>query len=253
MRSLEKVLSENNLEKWNTILWQNGYSTSEEFSEVTYEDLNAIGISDDTITSLLEIAESIKRELDSIEEGFEEECYYLETLYTGNNERMSALKQQLGVENNNDLFQKRYNIQTSGNSGICIPYICPVCLMPTKTTVEKIAAWRHVTRTSNGFTKSRRTQSEIVTLNIPCCHKKESKFYLDCWMERKGEVKFLIKHKAYAQMLVRLNGQRFPHEISISEYNNIKSKQLRGNIISVIWIFVMSAFFITMFIGLINM
>jgi hypothetical protein len=81
MRSLEKILAENYLDKWVRLLWQNGYTTPEEFSEVTEDDLVELDIPDDTLRKLLQVVKLIKKEMENTQNSPNEaNCFYLETL-----------------------------------------------------------------------------------------------------------------------------------------------------------------------------
>ncbi len=247
MRSLEKILAENYLDKWVRLLWQNGYTTPEEFSEVTEDDLVELDIPDDTLRKLLQVVKLIKKEMENTQNSPNEaNCFYLETLYAGSEEEMLALKYKRGIDDNSFYSWKSYNFQTTNSSGIILPNLCPVCLNPTDQTVRKVVGWSRTETSSTGITRTRKTKSETVTFIIPCCHRKEMKAYLDFWMESKGEIKFLIKNRDYANLLVRLNGQRYPHEITIQDYKKIKARQLRDTIRGIIWLLLIATFIIAM-------
>jgi hypothetical protein len=79
MRSLEKYLSEANLGNWTHLLWQNGYTTPEEFIEIGIVDLKLIEIPEREINALLEVVDNIKKDMvDAQEFSSEESVYYLE-------------------------------------------------------------------------------------------------------------------------------------------------------------------------------
>jgi hypothetical protein len=253
MRSLEKYLSEANLGNWTHLLWQNGYTTPEEFIEIGIDDLKLIEIPEREINALLEVVDNIKKDMvDAQEFSSEESVYYLETLYTDNQNIMYDLKQEKNIDDKNiESLWKSYNLQAIGSSGIVLPNYCPVCLKPTYEKVKRKIGWTKTVYSKNGITKTRKTKSETVTLYIPCCHKNEMKKYFECWMENKGEVKFLIKNKEYAESLVTLNGQRFPHEISIQEYKSIKFELFAGNVIGIVKMLIVPFFIISMLILLV--
>lgn len=249
MTTLEKLITEYHLEKWAHLLRQNGFTTPEEFAEITEEELSEIEIPEDTIRQILQIVSIVKKEVENnIETSTETDSYYLETLYTGSEERMLDLKYLRGILDENSLLNqwKPYNLYTTQSSGIILPNICPVCLEPTNQTIVKVVSWSHAEVSNAVILRSTKTQAEKVTLTIPCCHKEKMKTYLDIWMEKKGEVIFLIKNRDYAKLLVKLNGQRYPHEISNEEYYRIKNKQSSAAFRRRIGIFLVLLFVIMM-------